>query len=94
LVVTSERISRRSQVHPNFPVANLYREHGYVVRPLVESATTGQVETGVVPVAGENALLDGAAVKREAHMRAAVVHSIDVVAVVKKRQRVFLDLDD
>ena len=27
-------------------------------------------------------------------MRAAVVHRIDVVAVVKKRQRVFLDLDD
>jgi len=44
-----------------------------VVRERVERAPRGEVEPGVVPQAGEEPLLDLAAVQWEAHMRAAVV---------------------
>ena len=45
-----------------------------VVGEGVEGAPRGEVETGVVPVAGQKAVLDGPPVERETHMRAAVVH--------------------
>ncbi len=87
-------ISTRRKVHPNFPIADLHREDGHVVGPLVERSATGQVETGMVPMAGQNALFDGSTVQREAHVWAPVVHGIDMFATGKQRQRVFFDMDN
>src|SRR5439155_27180510 len=61
-------------VHPDASVAHLDREAAQVVRPLVEGAAAAEVEPGVVPVAGQHAVTDAAAMEREAHVRAAVVH--------------------
>jgi hypothetical protein len=47
----------------------------------------------VVPVAGEDAVLDGAALEGEAQVGAAVVHGVDLPAVGEERQRVPLDVD-
>src|SRR5262245_23209765 len=73
LALMSTCISTQRQVHPNHRIADLHREDGYVVGPLVERSAAGQVETGVVPMAGQNALFDGSTVQREAHVWAPVV---------------------
>src|SRR5262249_15822130 len=53
----------------------------------------GQGEAGMMPMACEDAVLHGAAVQREAHVRAAVVHRIDGLAMGKQGQGVSLDGD-
>ena len=47
----------------------------------IEGAAAREVEPRVMPVAGDQAAFDGAAVEREAHVRAAVLDREDVVAV-------------
>jgi len=51
----------------------------YVVGELVESAAAPQVEAGVVPVAGQDAIADTSAVQGKAQVRAAVVDGVDFV---------------
>ena len=48
----------------------------------------------VVPVAGEDPVLDRPAVEREPHVRAAVVAGVYSVAVEEKRERVPVEVDD
>src|SRR5262249_38696292 len=54
----------------------------YIVRPQVEGAAAFEVEAGVVPVTGQDSVLDTAALEREAHMRATIVEGKDALAVV------------
>ena len=54
-------------------VDDRYRKRSNVVGEGVEGAAACEVETGVVPVAGEDAVFDGAAVEGEAHVGASVV---------------------
>ena len=54
----------------------------------------GEVEAGVVPVAGEDAVADRAAVEREAHVRAAVVDGVHLAALEQQADGVPLDPDD
>ena len=89
-----ERIAERRQVDPDLAVAQLDREDAQVVGPLVERAAGGDVEAGVVPVAGEDAVLERPAVEREAHVRAAVVDRADAVAVGEERERVPVHVRD
>ena len=69
---------------------------GYVVGEQVERAAAGGVEPGVVPVTGQDAVAERAAVQRKPHVRAAVVHGRQAVAVGEHRDRdpVTLDQDD
>ena len=60
-------------LYPDVFLADLDRTGRHVVRPQVERAAAGQIEPGVMPMAGQDAVLDRPAVEREAHMRAAVV---------------------
>ena len=48
----------------------------------------------MVPVAGQDPVADRAPVEREAHVRAAVVDGMDLVAVREETERVPLDVDD
>ena len=55
-----------------------------VVGPDVEGIPTGKFESGVVPVAGQNPLVDGAFREGKAHVRAAVVDGVDLAVVVEQ----------
>jgi hypothetical protein len=72
----------RSGLHPDFAIAHLDRKLRYVVRPKIEGAAAFQIEAGVVPMTGQDAVLDAAALKREAHVRASIVEREDATAVV------------
>jgi hypothetical protein len=69
------------RLHPDLAVAQLDRGDRRVVRPQVERAAAFKVEAGVVPVTGQDAVLDAAAIEREAHMRAPIVEGEDAIAV-------------
>ena len=51
--------------HPDFAVTHLDRAGWYVVCPQVERTATREIEAGVVPVAGQGAVLDAAAIQRK-----------------------------
>src|SRR5262245_62367073 len=53
-----------------------------IVGPQIEGAAALEIEARVMPMTGEDAVLDGAAIKRKAHMRAAVVEREDAVPVM------------
>ena len=69
------------------PFAQLDRAGRRVVRPQIEGAAAFEVEAGVVPVAGQDPVLDAAPVEREAHVGAAVVEREDAAAVVDDEDR-------
>ena len=74
-------------LYPDLFPADLDRTGRDVVRPQVERAAAGQIEPGVMPMAGQDAVLDRPAVEREAHMRAAVVEGADPALVADHEHR-------
>src|SRR5439155_10015152 len=62
--------------------------------PLVERPSRGEVEAGVVPVAGENPVLERPAVERKAHVRAAVVDGEDGAVVGEQGKCAAVDVGD
>ena len=73
--------------HKDVPIAHLHRVGGDVVREQVERAAARQIEPRVVPVTGQDAVMDAAAVERKSHVGAAVVHCVDLVVVVEDGDR-------
>ena len=69
-------------------------EAAQLVRPLVERAAGAEVEARVVPVAGEDPVVDRPAVQREAHVRAAVVDGVDRVSLGEQADRVAIEAHD
>ena len=93
LCLVGRRVFPRRRVHPHLAVASLRGEGADVVGPEVEGAAGGQVEAGVVPVTGQDTVLDGAPVQGEAHVGAAVVNGMDLIAPGEECQGVSLDVD-
>src|SRR5690606_11374483 len=62
--------------------------------PLVKCAAAFQIEAGMVPVAGQNAVVHGAPLEREAHVRATVIYSVNLVIMGKERQRMAVEMHD
>jgi exodeoxyribonuclease V alpha subunit len=73
-VVTADRVGETACIF----LAGLYRS---------ERAIAFEVESGVVPVTGQNAVLDAAPIERETHVRAPVVEREDAPAVVDDEDR-------
>ena len=69
------------------PLAHLDGTGRHVVGPQIEGAAARQIEAGVMPMAGQDAVLDAAAVERKTHMRAAIVEREDTPAVVDEEDR-------
>jgi hypothetical protein len=69
-------------LHPDVAAPHLDRADRHVVCPQVEGAAAFEIEAGVVPMTGQDAVLDTAALEREAHMRATIVEGEDAPAVV------------
>ena len=73
--------------HPDFAVTHLDRAGRHVVCPQIEGTATREIEAGVVPVAGQGAVLDAAAIQRKPHMRAAIVEREDTIFVMDDEYR-------
>src|SRR5262245_13013119 len=73
--------------YPDFAVTHLGGAGRHVVWPPTEGAATREIEAGVVPVAGQGAVLDAAAIQGKAHMRAATVEREDTIFVVDDEYR-------
>ncbi len=69
-------------LHPDFAVAYFDREDRYVVRPKIKGAAAFEIEAGVMPMTCQDAVLDGASLEWEAHVRATIVEGEDPPAVV------------
>jgi hypothetical protein len=69
-------------LHPHIAVAHLDRADRNVVRPQVEGAAAFEIEPSVVPMTGQDTVLEGAALEWEAHMRTTIVEREDAAAVV------------
>ena len=69
-------------LHPNFAIAQFDREGRNVVGPQVKSAAAFEIEAGVMPMAGQDTVLDGAAIEWEAHVRASIVEGKTSAAVI------------
>ena len=61
---------------------------------MVERAAAAEIEACVVPVAREDPVRNQAAVEREAHVWAAIVDSVDVVAGCEQTERVPVELNN
>ena len=74
-------------LYPDVFPADLDRTGRDVVRPQVERAAAGQIEPGVMPMAGQDAVFDRPTVEREAHMRAAVVERAETPLLADHEHR-------
>ena len=74
-------------LYPDLAAAHLYRADWRVVRPQIEGAAAFEVEAGVVPMTGQDPVLDAAAVEREAHVRAPIVERKDPPAIIDDEDR-------
>ena len=68
-------------------VTHLDRTSRNVIGPQIERAAAREIEAGVMPVTGQNPVLDAAAIEREAHMRAAIVEREDAFPMVDHQDR-------
>jgi hypothetical protein len=57
-------------LHPDLTIPHLDREDRYVVCPKIKGAAAFEIEASVVPMTGQDAVFDAAALQREAHVRA------------------------
>ena len=78
----------RLLVHPDYAVGYTYRIAADVVGEGIESPATGEIEPGVMPVAGEDAVLDTSPVQGETHVGTTVVDREQLAVVVKHRDGV------
>jgi hypothetical protein len=81
-------------LHPDIAISQFDREGWYVVRPQIKGAAAFQIEASVVPMTGQDAILDTAPLEREAHVRAAIVEGEDAAAVVDDQDRTMTAVHD
>src|SRR5215831_2453062 len=80
--------------HPDFAVTDFGEAGRHVVCPQIEGTATREIEAGVVPVAGQAAILDAAAIQGKAHMWAAIVEREDTTFVVDDEYRTVRPVHD
>jgi hypothetical protein len=76
-----------SGLHPDLGATQVGGTGRHIVRPQIEGAAACKIEARVVPVAGQNAVLDASAVERKSHVRTAIVKSEDASPVVNDEDR-------
>jgi hypothetical protein len=90
-----DRVPRPARIrsHVEFSVSHLGRITRDVVGPKVEGIPARQIKTGVMPVAGEDAVLNRPLRQRKSHVRAPIVDGVELPFVVEDRQIAPLDVD-
>ena len=79
---------RGLRVDPHLAVHHGHRKAAHVVGEGIEGAAAGEVEAGMVPVAGEDAVPDAAPVQGKAHVGTPVVHRVGLAFVMEHRDGV------
>src|SRR3954453_9442256 len=74
--------------------ADLDGTSGHIVCPKVKGAATRQFEPRVMPVAGQDAVLDAATLQGETHMGTAIVKREDVPVLVHDQNRAVAAVHD
>jgi len=82
------------RLHPNLRVAHFDGTGRHVVGPQIEGAAARKVKAGVVPVAGQDTVLDAPAVERKAHVRTAIVERENALTGVDDEDRTMWPTDD
>jgi hypothetical protein len=59
----------------------------HIIGPEIERAATREIEPGMVPVAGENAVLHASAIEGEPHVRAPIVKGVNATLVTDHQDR-------
>jgi len=73
--------------HPDLAVAQFDREDRYVVRPQIKGAAALKIEAAMMPMTGQNAVLDAAPLELETHVGATIVEGEDTPAVIENKDR-------
>ena len=79
---------------PYFASAQFDCAGRYVIRPEIKGAAARKIEASVVPVAGQNAVLDASAVERKTHVRTAVIQGIDPILIFDDENGAMRSADD
>src|ERR1700736_4573524 len=66
---------------------DLDRPSRHVICPQIKCTAACQFEAGMVPVAGQDAVLNAAAIERETHVGAAIVKREDVPTLMHEQHR-------
>ena len=74
-------------LHPDFAITQFDRKFRYIICPKIKRAAAFKIEAGVVPMTGQDAILDAASLKREAHVRATIVEGEDATPVIDDKDR-------
>ena len=83
-----DRVARcRGEIDVDAAVLDFDRVDRGVVGKEIEGAAALEVESGVMPVAGQDAVLHGPAMQGEPHVRTAVVHGVEVALRVEDDDR-------
>jgi hypothetical protein len=88
LALPFSAVAGRGDIYPDVALLNLHRKATHIVSPEVERTATRQVEAGMMPVAGQDAIVDGAFVQGETHMRTAVINGVYLATVLEKRYHI------
>jgi hypothetical protein len=94
LALMCDGVLARTQVDEDGVTVDRDRESAQLVGELIERPAGPQVEACVMPVAGQDAVAHRAAVQREAHVRAAVVDRVHLVAVREETDGVPVQVHD
>src|SRR5262249_26765098 len=71
----------------DFIAAQFHRKNLDIIGKLIKRPASAQIEARRVPVASKDAVTASAAVERKAHMRAAIIQSIDLPIRAPEHQR-------
>src|SRR3984893_18600197 len=76
------------RLHPDLAACtDLDGTSRHVVGPQIECAAACQFEARMMPVAGQDAVLNAAPIERETHVRAAIVEREDVPNLMQEKDR-------
>jgi len=78
----------RGWVYPHFTINDANWEGTDIIGEEIECATTGQIESGMMPVAGQDTIPDAASVQGKSHVRTPVIKSVHLAIVVKHSEGV------
>jgi hypothetical protein len=78
-MVVSMGVNWGSEIEPNFAITDFYRKRGDIISPRVECSAAGEVEAGIVPGTGNNAIFASTTLEGKTHVRATVINCIDLI---------------
>src|SRR5215831_3128708 len=81
---------RKRDLHPDVAIAHLDGAD----RPRVKGAAAFEIEAGMMPMTGQDAVIDAAAIEREAHVWATIVEGKDAPSVVNDEDRTMAAVHD